>query len=252
MSLLIDLAKDTNNNIIKYDITDMPHCLISGIGPSGKTVVLDSIIVSLIQNYTKDDVRIMISDFNNCEFNVYNNIPHLLCPLITNNEDLIEKLDYLNDVMNERYILLRDSDCYNIRNYNDKYSNDKNNTKLPYIVMCIDDISYALIGEEEAEIINQKLMYLLVKGRTVGIHLILSIHSRVLYRISCGNLSNLRFRIVLPCNNSLHYSQLLEEKINDLRLSLGEMVIKDCTGEIIKAKSIYYNRMAIKDICDNL
>lgn len=246
MSLIIDLGNDCKGNIIEYDITRMPHCLISGVAASGKTVVIDSMIVSLIQNYNSDYVKVLIADFNNNEFNVYNNIPHLLHPLITTSNEFIDELDYLIDIINERYVLLRDSGCFNIKEYNQQEE------AIPYIVMFIDEISQAFDSDINEDDINNKLNNILVKGRAVGVHIVTSIMCQVVNRIKGFNLSNFNFRIVLPCLNAIQYWDLLEQKIPNVRLNPGEMIIRDCNGEMVKGTSIYYTRKEIISICDKI
>jgi len=166
-NLMIALGKDVSGTAWIYDITKMPHLLVAGATNSGKSVCLNTIIISLLYQNNPEDLRFIMVDPKRVELPAYNGIPHLLVPVITDVSKTINALKWCLNEMNSRYDILNKSGKKNIQSYN---ADGKD--KMPYIVFVIDELADFMMtaGKEmEAAIIRLAQM-----SRAVGIHLILA------------------------------------------------------------------------------
>ena len=166
-NLMIALGKDVSGTAWIYDITKMPHLLVAGATNSGKSVCLNTIIISLLYQNNPEDLRFIMVDPKRVELPAYNGIPHLLVPVITDVSKTINALKWCLNEMNSRYDILNKCGKKNIQSYN---ADGKD--KLPYIVFVIDELADFMMtaGKEmEAAIIRLAQM-----SRAVGIHLILA------------------------------------------------------------------------------
>jgi S-DNA-T family DNA segregation ATPase FtsK/SpoIIIE len=151
-NLMIALGKDVSGTSWIYDITRMPHLLVAGATNSGKSVCLNTIIVSLLYQNNPEDLRFIMVDPKRVELPVYNGIPHLLVPVITDVSKTINALKWCLNEMNNRYDILNKSGKKNIQSYN-----AGSKEKLPYIVFIIDELADFMMtaGKEmEAAIIR--------------------------------------------------------------------------------------------------
>lgn len=165
--LNIPLGKDDNNNWLYYDITKMPNLLIGGTVMSGKTNMINSILLSLISKYSNDEIRIVLADSKGVDYLCYRDEPHLLTPVINNAKKLVSILRLEIDEMKNRYLQLKQSGLKNISNYNKL--NDEN--KIPYHLIFIDDYTSFVNGNINE--FNFCIEELTKNGWNVGIHLII-------------------------------------------------------------------------------
>jgi len=164
--LALALGKDTAGKSLIADLDGMPHLLIAGTTGSGKTVCVNSIVMSILYSATPQEVKFVMIDPKMVELATFNGLPHLLCPVITNHKKVSAALNWVVNEMEERYNLLASAGVRNIEAYNDKKE------KIPYIVVIIDELADLMaIAAVQIENAITRLAQL---SRAVGIHLILA------------------------------------------------------------------------------
>ena len=165
-NLTLCLGRDVAGKSYLVDLDPMPHLLIAGSTGSGKSVCINSIIMSLLYQNGPDDLKLILVDPKRVEFTAYNGIPHLLTPVITDVQKTINALKWIVNEMDRRYELLSESGKRNIQDYN------KNGTNMPYIVLVIDELADLMaIASREVEAAITRLAQM---ARAVGIHLVLA------------------------------------------------------------------------------
>jgi len=164
--LTLALGKDTAGKPIVADLADMPHLLIAGTTGSGKTVCVNGIITSMLFNATPNDVKFLMVDPKMVELAMFNEIPHMLCPVVTDPKKVAMALTWVTSEMDQRYQLLAREGLRNIEAYNLKKQ------KLPYIIVVIDELAdLMMVVRDQVESAIARLAQL---SRAVGIHLLLA------------------------------------------------------------------------------
>jgi S-DNA-T family DNA segregation ATPase FtsK/SpoIIIE len=172
--LILAIGKDISGQPIVTDLADMPHLLIAGTTGSGKTVCVNSIITSMLYNATPDEVKFLMVDPKMVELALFNELPHLLCPVLTNAKKVSAALGWVVNEMERRYKLLAKVGARNIDIYNEKNEKveSQSSQKMPYIVVIIDELAdLMVVASQEVESAITRLAQL---SRAVGIHLILA------------------------------------------------------------------------------
>lgn len=164
--LALSLGKDIGGEPMVADLAEMPHLLIAGTTGSGKTVCVNGIIMSILFNASPDDVRFVMVDPKMVELAQYNDIPHLLCPTVTDPKKASNVLNWVVTEMENRYKKLSTVGVRNIKGYNAK------GNKMPYIVVIIDEL--ADLMQVSAKTVESSITRLAQLSRAVGIHLILA------------------------------------------------------------------------------
>jgi len=173
--LTLALGKDILGESIVTDLAEMPHLLIAGTTGSGKTVCVNSIIASVLFNASPDEVKFVMVDPKMVELAMFNDLPHLLCPVLTDPKKVSSALGWLVKEMGERFNLLSKVGARNIDIYNEKVKAQKENEaleKMPYIIVIIDELAdLMVVASQQVESAITRLAQL---SRAVGIHLILA------------------------------------------------------------------------------
>jgi DNA segregation ATPase FtsK/SpoIIIE, S-DNA-T family len=228
-NLMIALGKDVSGTAWIYDITKMPHLLVAGATNSGKSVCLNTIIISLLYQNNPEDLRFIMVDPKRVELPAYNGIPHLLVPVITDVSKTINALKWCLNEMNSRYDTLNKSGKKNIQSYN---SDGKE--KMPYIVFVIDELADFMMtaGKEmEAAIIRLAQM-----SRAVGIHLILATQRPSVDVITGLIKANIPARIAFSVTSIVDSKTILDMSGAEKLLGQGDMLLS--TSELSKPKRI--------------
>jgi len=170
--LRVALGQDVAGQPVVADLTRMPHLLIAGATGSGKSVCINSIICGLLMQCTPDELRFLMVDPKMVELTIYNGIPHLLNPVITDVEKVIGALKWTTREMDRRYQLLKESGARNVEAYNKKVSRRKNEDPLPYVIFVIDELAdLMMVSPDEVE---RRLCRLAQMARATGIHLVIA------------------------------------------------------------------------------
>jgi DNA segregation ATPase FtsK/SpoIIIE-like protein len=163
--LAIALGKGTGGEMAVADLAKMPHVLVAGATGSGKTVCLDTAIVSLLIHNTPDDLRFIMIDPKRVELTAFDGVPHLMNPVITESEKAVEILKWLVHEMDNRYRKLAQSRAHNIDSFN---RNNRSSKPMPYIVLVVDELADLMMLESDE--VEPLLCRLAQMGRAVGIH----------------------------------------------------------------------------------
>jgi S-DNA-T family DNA segregation ATPase FtsK/SpoIIIE len=167
--LPLALGKDTTGNPVVADLAAMPHLLIAGSTGSGKSVGLNTMICSLLYKATPADVRFLLIDPKRLELGVYEGIPHLLSPVVTDAKEASARLKWIVGKMDDRYKQLQAKSARNIEGYNREVSQD---AKLPYWIVVVDELADLMMVS--AGEVQNSLVRLAQIARAVGIHLIIA------------------------------------------------------------------------------
>jgi S-DNA-T family DNA segregation ATPase FtsK/SpoIIIE len=170
--LTVALGKDIVGKPFITDIKKLPHLLIAGTTGSGKSVGINAMILSLLYRNDPDQLKLMMIDPKMLEFSIYNDIPHLITPVITSPKKAIAALSNMVGEMERRYMLMAENRTKNIENYNDKVNKDGSAKPMPYIVVVIDELADLMMnGGKEVEYSIARLAQM---ARASGIHLIVA------------------------------------------------------------------------------
>ncbi|MDD2950180.1 MAG: DNA translocase FtsK, partial [Sulfuricurvum sp.] len=169
--LTLILGKDIVGKPFITDLKKLPHLLIAGTTGSGKSVGINSMILSLLYKNSPDQLKLLMIDPKMLEFSIYNDIPHLLTPVITKPKEAISALNNMVYEMERRYHLMSDTRTKNIENYNDKAKAEKRDP-LPYIVVIIDELADLMMTSGKD--VEYSIARLAQMARASGIHLIVA------------------------------------------------------------------------------
>lgn len=240
-NLFVVLGKDVAGTAWLYDLTRMPHLLVAGATNSGKSVCLNSIIVSLLYQNNPDELRFIMVDPKRVELPTYNGIPHLLTPVITDVNKTINALKWCLNEMERRYDVLNKAGKRNIQSYNLVAKE-----KMPYIVFIIDELADFMMtsGKEmEASIIRLAQM-----SRAIGIHLILATQRPSVDVITGLIKANVPTRIAFSVASLVDSKTILDSSGAEKLLGQGDMLFM--TAEFSKPKRIQGAYLSDNEIND--
>jgi S-DNA-T family DNA segregation ATPase FtsK/SpoIIIE len=169
-SLTFALGRDVAGHARAADLSKMPHLLIAGATGSGKSVMVNALITSLLMNATPDDVRMILMDLKRVELASYNGLPHLLVPVITEPEKAKAALKWTVNQMEHRYRQFAGAGARNIAGYNETRADPAD--RLPYIVVIVDELADLMM--REGRNVEDPIVRLAQKARATGIHMVLA------------------------------------------------------------------------------
>ncbi|MGN1235254.1 MAG: DNA translocase FtsK, partial [Christensenellaceae bacterium] len=240
-ALTIALGKDVEGRCICGDISEMTHVLVAGSSGSGKSVFLNSLIVSLLMKYSPDELRLILIDPKLIEFVSYQGIPHLLINEIVNDpERVINVLDWISQEMDRRYHLFRECSekgrlVRNVAEYNQGLAPDE--VPLPKIVVIIDELADLMLKAKKE--IENRIQELTQKSRASGIHLIIATQRPSVDVITGVIKSNMPTRIAFTVASFVDSKTILDEGGADKLLGKGDMIWKSSTGKSMRLQSPY-------------
>ena len=216
--LTLVLGKDIAGTAIVADLDEMPHLLIAGTTGSGKTVCVNSLILSLLYKLSPNDLKFVMVDPKMVELAPFNGLPHLLCPVVTDAKKASAVLNWVVNEMEERYQLLAKAGARNIEGYNEKAE------EMPYIVVIIDE--FADLMTVAADKIENAVTRLAQLSRAVGIHLILATQRPSVDVITGVIKANLPARISFKVASKVDSRTVLDMNGADKLLGRGDMLFK--------------------------
>ena len=170
--LAFALGKDIAGKCVVGDLATMPHMLIAGATGSGKSVCINTLIVSLLYKYSPKEVRLLMVDPKVVELSVYNGIPHLLIPVVTDPKKAAAALNWAVNEMNKRYKLFADASVRNIESYNSLFDKGLIEEKLPYTVIIVDELADLMMACPND--VEDYICRLAQMARAAGMHLIIA------------------------------------------------------------------------------
>ena len=220
------LGKDINGTIQFCNLDKMPHLLVAGSTGSGKSVCLNTMLISMLYKSSPEDVRFILIDPKTVEFSVYANLPHLLTPhIITTKEQAINALNWAIKEMEYRYTLLQQNEVVNIKEYNNlPIVKDGIVNKLPYIVIVIDELNDLMI--ETKREMEERIMKLAQKSRAAGIHLVIATQRPSVDVITGTIKANLPSRIAFALTNFADSKTVLDMGGAEKLLGRGDSLFK--------------------------
>ncbi len=249
--LTVALGRDVAGRPHFVNLAKAPHALIAGTTGSGKSVTIHAIINSLIYRNGPEDLKMIFVDPKRVELTLYNNIPHLLTPVITDAKKAILALKWAAKEMDRRYDLLQAESVRDIESYHANISGGKTNKgddgeRMPYIVIIIDelaDIMQAYPRELEAGIVRLAQM-----SRAVGIHLILSTQRPEVQVITGLIKANVPTRIALRVPTQMDSRTILDASGAEKLLGQGDMLYSGGEGQPSRLQSAYISEQEVKKV----
>ncbi|MBF1722583.1 DNA translocase FtsK [Streptococcus sp.] len=227
--LEIPLGKAVNGSVRSFDLAKMPHLLVAGSTGSGKSVAVNGIIASILMKARPDEVKFMMVDPKMVELSVYNDIPHLLIPVVTNPRKASRALQKVVDEMENRYELFSKVGARNISGYNAKVAeynaqSEYKQVPLPLIVVIVDELAdLMMVASKEVE---DAIIRLGQKARAAGIHMILATQRPSVDVISGLIKANVPSRIAFAVSSGTDSRTILDENGAEKLLGRGDMLFK--------------------------
>ena len=245
IKLPIALGKSISGVPIVGDLTAMPHLLIAGTTGSGKSVCINTIIVSLLYKLNPDLCKFILIDPKMLELSTYEGIPHLLTPVITDAKKATSALAWTVKEMNNRYKLMSKVGVRNIDGYNSKHK-----LKMPYIVVVVDEMSdLMLVAGKEIENYIQKLSQM---ARAAGIHIIMATQRPSVDVITGTIKANFPTRVSFQVSSKIDSRTILGEQGAEQLLGKGDMLFMSSANRIIRIHGPYVSEQEIERIANTL
>lgn len=216
------IGKDISGNCVVADLSKMPHLLIAGATGSGKSVCINTLIISLIYKYSPEDVKLLLVDPKVVELNIYNNIPHLLIPVVTNPKKAAGALNWAVTEMSRRYNLFAENNVRNIEGYNELVNKGRAENKLPWIVIIIDELADLMMvspGEVEEYIARLAQM-----ARAAGMHLVIATQRPSVDVITGVIKANIPSRISFAVSSQIDSRTIIDSAGAEKLLGKGDML----------------------------
>lgn len=216
------IGKDIGGNCIVADLSKMPHLLIAGATGSGKSVCINTLIVSILYKYSPEDVKLLLVDPKVVELNVYNEIPHLLVPVVTNPKKAAGALNWAVTEMTRRYNLFAENNVRNIEGYNELFNKGKIDSKIPWIVIVIDELADLMMvcpGEVEEYIARLAQM-----ARAAGMHLVIATQRPSVDVITGVIKANIPSRIAFSVSSQIDSRTIIDSAGAEKLLGKGDML----------------------------
>ena len=241
IKLPIALGKSISGDPITSDLSSMPHLLIAGTTGSGKSVCINTIILSLIYKHTPENCKFILIDPKMLELSTYEGIPHLLCPVITEAKKAASVLGWVVKEMESRYRLMTRIGVRNIDGYNEKHK-----IKMPYIVVIVDEMSdLMLVAGKEIENYIQKLSQM---ARAAGIHIIMATQRPSVDVITGTIKANFPTRISFQVTSKIDSRTILGEQGAEQLLGKGDMLYMSSANRITRIHAPFVSEIEIDKV----
>tara|TARA_B100001057_G_scaffold499837_1_gene612073 strand:- start:624 stop:2717 length:2094 start_codon:yes stop_codon:yes gene_type:complete len=241
INLPIALGKNISGSPIVGDLSSMPHLLIAGTTGSGKSVCINTIILSLLYKHAPEKCKFILIDPKMLELSTYEGIPHLLCPVITEAKKAASVLGWVVKEMESRYRLMTKEGVRNIDSYNSKHK-----LPMPYIVVVVDEMSdLMLVAGKEIENYIQKLSQM---ARAAGIHIIMATQRPSVDVITGTIKANFPTRISFQVTSKIDSRTILGEQGAEQLLGKGDMLYMSSANRIVRIHAPFVSDNEIEKI----
>ena len=220
--LAVMFGKNIDGKCIGADFDEFPHVLVAGTTGSGKSIYNHSLVCTLISRNSPEDLRLVLVDPKQVEMSKYEDLPHLLCPIINDANVAKLTLSKLVDEMNRRYGVLKATGCSNIKQYNELREDDPSLEKMPYIVVFVDEYADLV---DVCKDINGPIVSIAQKARAAGIHMLIATQRPSTNVITGTIKGNLPTRIALAVASYVDSSTILNEGGAEKLLGKGDMLV---------------------------
>ena len=241
IKLPIALGKSISGKPIVGDLASMPHLLIAGTTGSGKSICINTIILSLLYRHTPEKCKFILIDPKMLELSTYEGIPHLLCPVITEAKKAASVLGWVVKEMESRYRLMTKEGVRNIDSYNSKHK-----FPMPYIVVIVDEMSdLMLVASKEIENYIQKLSQM---ARAAGLHIIMATQRPSVDVITGTIKANFPTRISFQVTSKIDSRTILGEQGAEQLLGKGDMLYMSSANRIVRIHAPFVSDNEIEKI----
>jgi len=252
--LMIVLGRDITGEAVVAELNKMPHLLVAGATGSGKSVCINGIIISLLMRAKPHEVKLMMIDPKMVELNVYNGIPHLLAPVVTDAKKASQALKKVVSEMERRYELFSHSGTRNIEGYNDhvqKYNLEEDDKQplLPYIVVIVDELAdLMMVASSDVE---DSITRLAQMARAAGIHLILATQRPSVDVITGVIKANIPSRIAFAVSSATDSRTILDMGGAEKLLGRGDMLFMPVgASKPVRVQGAFLSDPEVEDIVD--
>lgn len=244
--LPLALGKDVTGNTIISSIASMPHLLIAGATGSGKSVCINTIIMSILYKARPDEVKLIMIDPKVVELNVYNNIPHLLIPVVTNAKKAQFSLNWAVQEMEKRYQLFAKNNVKDMQSYNELETITE---KMPQIVIIIDELAdLMMVAATEVE---DAICRLAQMARAAGMHLIVATQRPSVDVITGTIKANIPSRISFQVSSQIDSRTILDMSGAEKLLGKGDMLYYPSNlSKPIRVQGAFVSDKEVKSVCD--
>ena len=216
------LGKDISGEIVTMDLAKMPHLLVAGTTGSGKSVCLNSMIMSILYKASPDEVKLIMIDPKSVEFTDYNGIPHLLVPVVTNPQKAAGALGWAVNEMLKRYQIFAAHSVRNISGYNELCKTDDNLDPMPQIVIFIDELSDLMMAAPNE--VEDSICRLAQMARAAGMHMVIATQSPRVDVITGLIKANIPSRIALTVSNAMDSRVIIDSAGAEKLIGSGDML----------------------------
>ncbi len=261
MEIPLFLGKDSSGEALISDLTTMPHLLIAGTTGSGKSVCINSIITGILLTKRPDEVKVILIDPKMVEMTVFNTIPHLMCPIVTDTQRAVQILEWATVKMDERYALLAEARVRNVAEYNRLGADEiikrfnpgsedeaaKIPKRLRYIVIVIDELADLMMTA--AKEIEAYIVRLAQKSRAIGIHIVLATQRPQATVVTGLIKSNMPSRIGFRVAARLDSRIVLDQNGAETLLGEGDMLfLKPGSSDLARAQGTFVDETELRRI----
>ena len=261
--LTFAVGKDIEGNIIIGDIAKMPHMLVAGTTGSGKSVFTNSIILSILYHASPDEVKLILIDPKKVEFPIYNKIPHLLIPVVTEPLKAAGALGWAVNEMNKRYLMFEANNVKNLQEFNDMVLEERNKPAeeqdevrakidlLPQIVIVVDEFADLMMAARSE--VEDSVLRLAQLARAAGIHMIIATQSPRADVLTGFIKSNIPSRVSLSVSSNVDSRVILDESGAEKLLGNGDLLYKPVgVKKPIRMQSGYAATSEIREVVNFL
>jgi S-DNA-T family DNA segregation ATPase FtsK/SpoIIIE len=245
--LTLALGKDIYGNPVVTDLAKMPHLLVAGATGSGKSVCLNTMILSLLYKATPHDVRLLLIDPKLLELSIYENIPHLMYPVITEPKEASEALKKVIVEMERRYKLFASRGFRNIESFNQSVTIEE---KIPYIVVFIDEFADLMFTAPTE--VEQSITRIAQMSRASGIHLVVATQRPSVDVITGIIKANFPARIAFQVSSRIDSRTILDTQGAEKLLGMGDMLFMISGVKIIRVHGAYVSEEEVKSVTEYL
>ena len=241
------LGKDVAGDPIYFDIAKMPHLLIAGATGMGKSVCMNSIIVSLLYKASPDDVKLMLIDPKKVEMNIYNGLPHLLVPVVSDPKKAAGALHWAVTEMERRYELIEGMGVRDLKNYNKAIADDPKKEYLPQIVILIDELADLMMTASDD--VETSICRLAQKARAAGMHLIIGTQRPSVDVITGLIKANIPSRIAFTVSQQMDSRVILDMAGAEKLIGRGDMLYAPVgASKPVRVQGAFVSESEVEDI----
>lgn len=265
--LSFTVGKDISGKVIVGNLAKMPHLLIAGTTGSGKSVMTNTLIMSMLYHNSPADLKLIVVDPKQVEMAAYDAIPHLLSPIITDTSEALSAMEWAVKEMERRYSVMKDERVKNIIDYNTKMAQQgetvtikdedgneqkHDNGKMPYIVIIVDEMADLMMmaGKE----LETRIVRIAQKGRAAGIHLVLATQRPEVKVVTGLIKANIPGRIAFAVNNNMDSRVMLDMGGAEKLLGSGDMLFltTEMMGKPVRVQGAFVSDPEIAAVTDFL